>query len=174
MTDEQKPREPREYYWVPEQAIFDSAGDATEFMDLGAGCLVANHVLYDQIKSAYAALQKELEKLRSFLSPGGKQEFLLLEQRDKLTADNAKLRDAVECAKTALTELIEFHDDSMDLIGDLAGTFSRSYERDEHSVPKSIRGWLVEAGRLCDKNSDELNFAKRAREALAKVSAILK
>jgi hypothetical protein len=41
----------REYFWVPEGAIFDSAADATEFMDLGAGTLVANHVFYDELQT---------------------------------------------------------------------------------------------------------------------------
>ncbi len=53
----------KEYYWVPEDAIFDSAADATEFMDLGAGCLVANHVMYDKLKADYAALKLQCEKL---------------------------------------------------------------------------------------------------------------
>lgn len=40
-----------EYYWVPENAIFENAADATEFMDLGAGTLVANHTRYEELKA---------------------------------------------------------------------------------------------------------------------------
>ncbi len=42
----------KEYFWAPEKALFDNGADACEFLDLGAGCLLANHVIYDRMKRA--------------------------------------------------------------------------------------------------------------------------
>ncbi len=60
-------QKPREYFWVPERAIFDSGGDACEFMDLGPGCLVASHVAYDDLKRDHQALQAQADKLAEAL-----------------------------------------------------------------------------------------------------------
>lgn len=56
-----------EYFWVPEQAIFDYAEDATEFMDLGPGCLVASHVAYDSLKAREAQLLEAIRVMREEL-----------------------------------------------------------------------------------------------------------
>lgn len=52
--DEQKP--PREYFWVPEDAIFDRASDCLgKYPNHGPACLVAHHDFYDK---AIRALQE--------------------------------------------------------------------------------------------------------------------
>lgn len=56
----------KEYFWVPEEAIFDSAADATEFKELGAGTLVANHVAYDKLKE----FTKDIAKAECYVTCG--------------------------------------------------------------------------------------------------------
>lgn len=71
---------PREYYWVPENSICDCASDALDenkYPDGGAAALVANHVVYDDLKKAYQALEQQnkayleaLEKINNTLVHG--------------------------------------------------------------------------------------------------------
>ncbi len=68
--DEKAPpmNKPQEYYWVPEDCIFESAPDCLgEYPYSGPACLVASHVFYENLKSAYAALKGENELLKDNL-----------------------------------------------------------------------------------------------------------
>lgn len=51
--------------WAPEGAIFESAADATEFMNLGAGCLIVNHTAYDTLLQAAREMEASLNEVQN-------------------------------------------------------------------------------------------------------------
>lgn len=51
-VDDSQVDEPREYYWVQEDAMFANAGSCLDkFPDLGAAALLVNHTYYDKLKA---------------------------------------------------------------------------------------------------------------------------